>query len=695
MAYFREIPYTTLSQLNLDWLIKGLQELETDINNFVALNTIKYANPFDWNITTQYAMNTLVFNTADYTAYLSVKPVPSGVKIDNTEYWTPVFTLKDVLTAYRDAITPVFEQAGSPATTTIEKGQLFWIESGVYSATAKINQGDTVAIGTNCAATNISAELLKLTGLITTEQTARENADTAERTARENADTALQNAITAEQTARENADAALQNEISNMLSKEFFDISEYYEKFKDIGAAVTKAISEDKIKIRIPKGTYYSKTTARISKSGANIIGDGMQNTVIKYPDQYTDHTCFVADTRDNDTSIYGISISNLQIDGNRDNAAAGNDNSTAINTICLKSGGNERVISNSEFYNLLIKNFTNSGIHIHGDWTPAEGDTSFNGNRNVYVHDCIIQNLGINNVRGSGIVFSHVVNGVIERCTIDTTGQENMTNDNGCYNISVRDCRFRGANGGAGTLSADTCKGFLYTGCFFDGAGARGDLDPGQHYGVVINDGTGFSWGSIIGCYFRNYQNSAGICIKPNTYAPGHSANVDIVACQFYGGFSAFVKSLLNAGDTGQVTVSDCSDQYGGFIPVKMHANSNTVADARLCSNIDFNSGTGNLSVSKYKTTQSGLVITNPINGFQAGLYLFVFTANVNGQTGTVKLSAGSTNTTRNITSSDKECNVTIVAWVTDNSKISVELSGASCEYPRLLCKYLANYKT
>ena len=177
MAYFREIPYTTLSQLNLDWLIQGLQNLETEIGNFVALNTIKYANPFDWNITTQYAMNTLVFNTADYTAYLSVKPVPSGVQIDNTDYWTPVFTLEDVLTAYRDAITPVFEKAGKPATTTIEQGQLFWIESGIYYATAKINQGDTVAIGTNCTTTNISAELLKLAGLVTAERTERNNAD--------------------------------------------------------------------------------------------------------------------------------------------------------------------------------------------------------------------------------------------------------------------------------------------------------------------------------------------------------------------------------------------------------------------------------------------------------------------------------------------------------------------------------------
>lgn len=219
MAYFREIPYTTLSQLNLDWLIKGLQTLETEIGNFVALNTIKYANPFDWDITTQYAMNTLVFNPADYTAYLSVKPVPSGVQIDNTDYWTPVFTMEDVLTAYRDAITPVFEKAGSPATTTIEKGQLFWIESSVYSATAKINQGDTVAIGTNCAATNISAELLKLISA----DNELSKSITDETAARTQADEQLQGNITAEQTAREQADAQLQDNINNIWKNVTFN----------------------------------------------------------------------------------------------------------------------------------------------------------------------------------------------------------------------------------------------------------------------------------------------------------------------------------------------------------------------------------------------------------------------------------------------------------------------------------------
>ena len=300
MAYFREIPYTTLSQLNLDWLIKGLSKLETDINNFVSLNTIKYANPFDWDITTQYATNTLVFNPADYTAYLSVKPVPSGVEIDNTDYWTPVFTLADVLTAYRNAITPVFEEAGAPATTAIDKGKLFWIGSGIYYATAKINPGDTVAIGTNCAATNISAELLKYVTAITAEQTAREQADAQ-----------LQANITAEQTAREQADQQLQDAINNIPDAAFVNLADYGAKadayvfdnatklwWRDntktvkptndsaaLQAAIDDCLLHNKAILYIPTGNYYmgaASFTVNASKimivcgSNVNLISEGL-----------------------------------------------------------------------------------------------------------------------------------------------------------------------------------------------------------------------------------------------------------------------------------------------------------------------------------------------------------------------------------------------------------------------------------
>ena len=86
-------PYLDITDLNLDSIIRTIKILTEKLNNFVALNTIKYANPIQWNITTQYEMNTVVIDPVSGTAYLSVAPVPSGVALTNEEYWTPIFTL--------------------------------------------------------------------------------------------------------------------------------------------------------------------------------------------------------------------------------------------------------------------------------------------------------------------------------------------------------------------------------------------------------------------------------------------------------------------------------------------------------------------------------------------------------------------------------------------------------------------------
>lgn len=86
-------PYKNIEDFNLDYLQKKVDELKSIIENFITLNTIKYANPIQWNITTQYGTNTVVVDPQTGTAYLSTKPVPSGVALTNTDYWTVIFDL--------------------------------------------------------------------------------------------------------------------------------------------------------------------------------------------------------------------------------------------------------------------------------------------------------------------------------------------------------------------------------------------------------------------------------------------------------------------------------------------------------------------------------------------------------------------------------------------------------------------------
>lgn len=144
-------PYTNFHDLNLDWIIKVLAEIDRRLANFVSLNTIKYADPIKWDITSQYAQNTLVLDPQDGTAYLSVQPVPQGVQITNTDYWTPVFTLQNFIDPLKNAITAVPQQEnGQPATEQLPANSVFFVGDVLCTNPQPIPQTSLVVIGTNC-----------------------------------------------------------------------------------------------------------------------------------------------------------------------------------------------------------------------------------------------------------------------------------------------------------------------------------------------------------------------------------------------------------------------------------------------------------------------------------------------------------------------------------------------------------------
>lgn len=93
--------YTDFHELNLDCLISDMMNLVKEMDEFVSLNTIKYADPIQWDITRQYKKNTVVIDANTGTAYISVDPVPVGVELTNTDYWTVIFSL-DINTTNRN-----------------------------------------------------------------------------------------------------------------------------------------------------------------------------------------------------------------------------------------------------------------------------------------------------------------------------------------------------------------------------------------------------------------------------------------------------------------------------------------------------------------------------------------------------------------------------------------------------------------
>lgn len=148
--FFNEYPYTDFHELNLSWVIKMIIELNQKLTNFININTIKYADPIDWKITSQYEANTVVIDPQTFTAYLSTQPVPSGVIITNTDYWTPIFDLSGFIVRAAKNFTTRFE-AESTLIATFPSSVNDWVVWGdvLYRVTAPIAIGDYYVIGTN------------------------------------------------------------------------------------------------------------------------------------------------------------------------------------------------------------------------------------------------------------------------------------------------------------------------------------------------------------------------------------------------------------------------------------------------------------------------------------------------------------------------------------------------------------------
>ena len=147
MSLFDQWPYTNIHELNLSWLLRKMIELNETVNNFVALNTIKYADPILWNITSQYEKNTVVVDPQTGTAYISSQPVPSGVALSNTDYWNVIFDL-DIAQANNN-ITLRDDGNNVLATFTSSIGDWLLWNGTLYIVTRAINLNEAYVVGYN------------------------------------------------------------------------------------------------------------------------------------------------------------------------------------------------------------------------------------------------------------------------------------------------------------------------------------------------------------------------------------------------------------------------------------------------------------------------------------------------------------------------------------------------------------------
>nr|UVY44273.1 MAG: Pectate lyase superfamily protein [Bacteriophage sp.] len=294
-------PYTNFHDLNLDWIMDELNEFNTKLTNFVSLATIKYANPIQWDITSQYEANTVVVDSHG-NAYLSVQPVPSGVSLDRTEFWTKIGNFDELWADVKKAITPNDEGHSKTATAARAVNDLVWVDGALVRVTKAMIAGDAYVPGSNCVSSSTNEVLHYLITAfnegLSAEQTARQEADTklqtaidAEKTARENADTKLQTAIDTETTARENADSNLQNSINQLKQDvknalDYANVKSYGAKgdgTTDDTAAFSSAIASGS-DLYIPDGEYIITGAIDIGSplmtSGAIVVASGVTLTI-------------------------------------------------------------------------------------------------------------------------------------------------------------------------------------------------------------------------------------------------------------------------------------------------------------------------------------------------------------------------------------------------------------------------------
>ena len=198
-------PYTNFHDLNLDWIMETLNEFNTKLTNFISLATIKYADPIQWVITSQYEANTVVVDSKG-NAYLSVQPVPPGVSLDRVEFWTKIGNFDELWADVKKAITPNDEGHSPTATANRAANDLVWVNGALVRVTRAMITGDAYVPGSNCVSSSTNEVLHYLI-------TAFNEGLSAEQTARENADKQLQTAIDTEKQAREDADSNLQTAI--------------------------------------------------------------------------------------------------------------------------------------------------------------------------------------------------------------------------------------------------------------------------------------------------------------------------------------------------------------------------------------------------------------------------------------------------------------------------------------------------
>lgn len=151
-------PYTNFHELNQDWILGILKKFENELKQAIDYKTIHYADPLQWNITTQYAPNTVVVDENTGIAYISKDAVPSGILLSDENYWMVIFDYQKIYNKIMSGVA-FNEKDNETASKDLLVNDLVWYHGDLYRVTRAISTGSRYIIGTNLVATTIESLL--------------------------------------------------------------------------------------------------------------------------------------------------------------------------------------------------------------------------------------------------------------------------------------------------------------------------------------------------------------------------------------------------------------------------------------------------------------------------------------------------------------------------------------------------------
>lgn len=142
-------PSTDFHELNLDWCIASVLQLQKAFEDFSAGNKLIFANPLQHDLTKTYAKNTIVVDSVSGSAYLSLSTVPVGVQLDNSDYWLPVFDFAGYITRANQNFTDHYFSGTDRTPVALAVGDWVVLDDVLYKVIVAMAADDLFIVDTN------------------------------------------------------------------------------------------------------------------------------------------------------------------------------------------------------------------------------------------------------------------------------------------------------------------------------------------------------------------------------------------------------------------------------------------------------------------------------------------------------------------------------------------------------------------